>query len=163
MVEPLPLGPAVRRLQAGDRNELEQLVGRDGLFNSDEIAVALELIDAAIREPGGEYRVLVAELDGAVRGYICYGPTPMTEGTWDLYWIATHPEARGRGVARGLVARMEAELRSLGARCVRVETSQQEAYGAAHQFYQAIGYPVIARLPGFYKPDDDLLILYKNL
>jgi ribosomal protein S18 acetylase RimI-like enzyme len=138
-------------------------VSGDGLFTKEEVAVALELIDAALAEPGGEYRVLVAESEGKLAGYICYGPTPMTEGTWDLYWIATHPEARGRGIARALTQRMESELREIGARQIRVETSQQENYGAAHAFYERMAYPVVARLPDFYKPGDDLLIMFKRL
>jgi GNAT superfamily N-acetyltransferase len=153
----------IRRPSAADRDALAQLVSRDGLFTKDELSVALELIDAALDEPEGEYRVLVAVADGKLAGYICYGPTPMTEGTWDLYWIATHPDARGRGVARELVERMESELRGFGARLIRVETSQQESYGAAHKFYERLGYPCAARLPAFYKPGDDLLILLKTL
>jgi ribosomal protein S18 acetylase RimI-like enzyme len=129
------------------------------------VAVALELIDGALASPGGEYRVLVAEGDrpGQLAGYLCYGPTPMTESTWDLYWIATNPECRGRGVARALTLRMEDELRTLGARRIRVETSQQESYGAAHAFYQKLEYPVVARLADFYKTGDDLLIMLKQL
>jgi ribosomal protein S18 acetylase RimI-like enzyme len=138
-------------------------VTQDGLFTTEEISVALELVDAALAEPGGEYRVMVADCDGRLAGYICYGPTPMTEGTWDLYWIVTHPEVRGRGVARALVEKMEAELRALGARQVRVETSQTEGYGAAHLFYEKLSYPVVARFPDFYKPGDDLLVMYKRL
>jgi ribosomal protein S18 acetylase RimI-like enzyme len=75
----------------------------------------------------------------------------------------THPDARGRGVARALVERMEDELRSFGARHVRVETSQTEGYGAAHVFYEKLHYPVIARFADFYKPGDDLLVMYKHL
>jgi ribosomal protein S18 acetylase RimI-like enzyme len=157
-------GIVLRRPSRGDRRALEELVAHDGLFTREEVAVALELIDAALDDPQGDYRVLVAELEGArLAGYICYGPTPMTERTWDLYWIATHPEARGRGVARALVERMEEELRGLSARLIRVETSQQESYGAAHAFYERLGYPCAARLPAFYKPGDDLLILLKRL
>jgi GNAT superfamily N-acetyltransferase len=153
----------LRHPSSADRDALSELVSRDGLFTKDEVTVALELIDAALEEPKGEYRVLVAEADGKLAGYICYGPTPMTEGTWDLYWIATHPDARGKGVARALVDKMESELRGFGARLVRVETSQQESYGAAHAFYEKLGYPCAARLPAFYKPGDDLLILLKRL
>lgn len=127
------------------------------------MAVALELIDAAIADPAGDYRVLIAELDGRVAGYVCFGPTPMTQSTWDLYWIVTHPEARGQGVARALVGRMEVEIRAQGGAQVRVETSLTDSYGAAHAFYERLGYPVLARLPDFYKPGDDLLILMKKL
>jgi ribosomal protein S18 acetylase RimI-like enzyme len=135
----------------------------DGLFRPDEVTCARELIDAALAEPWGDYRVLVAELGDCVAGYVCYGPTPMTDGTWDLYWIATHPAWRGHGVASALVEEMEHTLRRAGARLIRVETSDQDDYGAAHRFYVRHRYPEVARLPGFYKPGDDLVIMLKRL
>jgi ribosomal protein S18 acetylase RimI-like enzyme len=140
-----------------------ELVSLDGLFTTEEVGVARELVGGALADPNGDYRVLVATSDRRVEGYVCYGPTPMTEGTWDLYWIVTHPEARGRGVARALVGRMESELRALGARLVRVETSHLDGYGAAHAFYQRLAYPVVAHLVDFYKPGDDLIVMLKRL
>ena len=107
--------------------------------------------------------MLCADLDGRLAGYVCYGPTPMTEGTWDLYWIVTHPDARGLGVARTLVDRMEQQLRALGARLVRVETSRLDGYGAARAFYERLAYPVCAVMSDFYKPGDDLLVMLKRL
>jgi ribosomal protein S18 acetylase RimI-like enzyme len=131
------------------------------------VSVALELIDDALAKPRGEYRVLVAETDGPdgkqIAGYICYGPTPMTDGTWDLYWVVTHPHARGRGIARALVERMEHELRAVGARLVRVETSHLDNYGAAQRFYERLKYPVVACLREFYRPGEDLLVMMKRL
>jgi ribosomal protein S18 acetylase RimI-like enzyme len=98
-----------------------------------------------------------------VIGYACFGPTPMTDGTWDLYWIVTAPEARGRGVAGALLASMEAEIGALGARMVRVETSGQELYQAAQRLYRRRGYPEVARIVDFYKPGDDLITMIKRL
>ena len=40
----------------------------------------------------------------AVLGYYCIGPTPATEGTFDLYWIAVEPSLHGRGVGSALNA-----------------------------------------------------------
>ncbi len=125
--------------------------------------MALELIDGALADPGGDYRVLVAECDGRLAGYVCFGATPMTNGTWDLYWIVTHRDARGRGVARALITRMEHEIRAEGARVVRVETSHLDGYGAAHLFYARLEYPVVARVRDFYKAGDDLLVMIKHL
>jgi ribosomal protein S18 acetylase RimI-like enzyme len=96
-------------------------------------------------------------------GYICYGPTPMTDGTFDLYWIASDPAARGRGVGAGLVGAMERDLRERKGRLVRVETSAQEAYGPTRGFYAALKYVEEARFRDFYKAGDDLIILAKRL
>lgn len=107
--------------------------------------------------------MLVADVIDRVAGYVCYGPTPMTEGTWDLYWIATHPAMRGHGVATALVESMEGEIRRQGGRLVRVETSHQDDYGSAHRFYVRHKYPEVARLSDFYKPGDDLVVMMKRL
>jgi ribosomal protein S18 acetylase RimI-like enzyme len=96
-------------------------------------------------------------------GYVCYGPTPMTEGTFDLYWIAADPAVRGQGIGAGLVRAMEADLRARKARVVRVETSATEAYGPTRRFYEALQYGEECRFREFYRPGDDLVILAKRL
>jgi ribosomal protein S18 acetylase RimI-like enzyme len=146
------------------RDSLEQLLRATESLNAEEVAVALELADLALADPSAsDYRFVLA-CDGAgVAGYLCYGPTPMTEGTFDLYWLVTHPAQRRRGIARSLVAAMEERLRSEGARLIRVETSSQEGYGAARGFYRACGYDESAVLREFYRPGDDLIIFTKRL
>jgi ribosomal protein S18 acetylase RimI-like enzyme len=87
----------------------------------------------------------------------------MTEGTFDLYWIASAPEVRGQGVGGALVAAMEGNLRRRNARLIRVETSAMEAYGPTRGFYEAMKYQEEARIRDFYKVGEDLIILSKRL
>ena len=150
-----------RPLKPADRDSLEAAL-RSAPFREDEVDVALELIDEAI---GGstDYRILVADVAGDVAGYVCYGPTPMTEATYDLYWIVTAAAHRGKGVASGLITAMEAALREVSATGVRVETSQLEGYGSARRLYERMGYPEAARLADFYRANDDLVVYYKKL
>jgi ribosomal protein S18 acetylase RimI-like enzyme len=152
----------IRRLSANDRPQLAALLGRIETFLPDEVVCALELIDAAVHN-SPDYLVLVAARGEQVLGYVCYGPTPMTDGTWDLYWIASDPLARGLGVGKQLVTAMEADLRTRKARLVRVETSAQESYGGTHKFYEATQYLEEARFRDFYRPGDDLIVLAKRL
>lgn len=159
------MSAAIRAIAAADRDGLVALLAADGTFTDDEITVALELIDDAIAG-SDDYWAYVAthpDVDVPVAGYICYGPTPMTQSTYDLYWIVSHPAARGRGVAGTLVQHMETDLRGRGATGIRVETSQTEGYGAARRFYDKHGYPEASRLVDFYKPGDDLITYYKRL
>jgi ribosomal protein S18 acetylase RimI-like enzyme len=153
----------VRRAHAADRDSLAALVTEDALFDAAERAVALELVDEALAAQSADYELLVATDGRELCGYVCYGPTPMTAGTYDLYWIVTHARHRGRGVARALVAEMERTLRERHARLVRVETSKLESYGAARAFYDALGYPVASVLYDFYRPGDDLVVYLKRL
>lgn len=130
------------------------------------MAVALELIDLASKPSETlppDYFVLVAHAEDKVVGYICYGPTPMTEGTWDLYWIASDPEVRGQGIGAALCSSMEGDLRERKAARIRVETSATEDYGPARGFYQSMKYLEEARFKDFYKVGDDLIILKKKL
>ncbi len=124
---------------------------------------AIELVDLALQPNNPDYRVLVADRDGTLGGYVCYGPTPMTEGTHDLYWIASDPTVRGQGVGASLVAGMEADLRRKSARIIRVETSATEAYGPTRGFYASMKYTEEARIRDFYKVGDDLIILSKRV
>jgi ribosomal protein S18 acetylase RimI-like enzyme len=151
-----------RRIEPGDRAQIESVLRSDGTFREDEIDVALELVDSALEKKDYQIRVGV-DGQNRVLGYICFGRTPMTHATYDLYWLVTDRRARGQGVARTLVTNMEAELRESGPCSVRVETSQTEAYGAARSFYERTGYPELARFPDFYRPGDDLIVYYKRL
>lgn len=156
--------PTIRALRPDDRPYLLEALRSDDTFNQEEVSVALELIDNALERGQHDYSVRVADLDTRpAAGYICFGRTPMTAATYDLYWVVTHAHARGRGVASALVRGMEEELRQLRARSVRVETSVKESYGAARSLYDRLGYPVLARFPDFYRVGDDLIVYYKRL
>ncbi|HUQ06094.1 MAG TPA: GNAT family N-acetyltransferase [Kofleriaceae bacterium] len=152
----------VRALTAADREAIAGVIASDETFKSDEVAVALELVDLAIAG-SSDYEVRVATDDEGVCGYICFGRTPMTERTYDLYWIVVHARARGKGVARLLVGAMEAEVRARGGGQIRVETSETDGYGTARAVYARLGYPEASRLPDFYSPGDALITYYKVL
>ncbi len=124
---------------------------------------AIELVDLALDPNNRDYTILLADRDGTVVGYVCYGPTPMTENTYDLYWIASDPSVRGQGVGASLISGMEADLRRKSARLIRVETSATEAYGPTRGFYASMKYTEEARIRDFYKVGDDLIILTKRV
>jgi ribosomal protein S18 acetylase RimI-like enzyme len=153
----------IRPVAQQDREPLAALLGKIEQFSPQEVDCALELIDIALEGKSQDYQVLVAEKLSKVVGYICYGPTPMTEGTSDLYWIASDPDARGQGVGARLVSAMEGDLQRRGRPIIRVETSAMEAYGPTRGFYAAMSYKEEARFRDFYKPGDDLIILSKRL
>jgi ribosomal protein S18 acetylase RimI-like enzyme len=153
----------IRPIAAKDREPLAELLRRIDTFSPPEVSCALELIDLALTTSETDYQVLVATKGDKVVGYVCYGPTPMTVGTFDLYWIVSAPEVRGQGVGGALVAAMEGDLRRRGARLIRVETSAMEAYGPTRGFYEAMKYREEARFRDFYKVGEDLIILSKRL
>jgi ribosomal protein S18 acetylase RimI-like enzyme len=108
------------------------------------------------------YYALGAEIDGVLAGWICWGQTPCTDGTWDLYWMAVDPALHGSGVGTALVDEMERRL--LGrARLIAVDTSGRTDYAPTRGFYAARGYQAVATVPDFYAPGDDQVIYTKAL
>ncbi len=133
-------------------------------FKPAEVAVAEEVIDSYLRDPDGSgYHVFVAEVNSAISGYIGYGPTPLTEGTWDIYWIAVAPEKQDKGIGGLLLAHAEDKIKGAQGRLILIETSSQAGYEKTRRFYSSHDYQVIARLPDFYAPGDDKIILQKRL
>lgn len=155
---------ALRSPRPSDRARVAEILERARVFRPQEVAVALEVFDQATAHPGVDYHALAA-YDGGDRlvGFACYGPTPCTEGTWDLYWIAVDPAVQRQGVGRLLMDACERAIAAQGGRLVVVETSSRPDYQATRTFYQTLGYRCSARVADFYAPRDDLVVYTKPL
>jgi ribosomal protein S18 acetylase RimI-like enzyme len=113
-------------------------------------------------EKSGYYFVVWKEA-GNVLGYACYGPRALTDQTYDLYWIAVDPNARGGGIGKKLLAGTEEAVHNQGGRLLVVETSGLPEYESTRAFYRATHYLEEAILKDFYKDGDDLFIYTKKL
>jgi len=146
------------------RSKLADLLGDTPEFTPAEVNIALELIDAALLDPDrGDYRFVLFEAESAVVGYACYGPTPMTEGCFDLYWLVVARGARRTGIGRELMAAVEQSLGAQGARLIRLETAGLASYADARAFYTRRGYHQAGHIPDFYFPGNDLHVYVKYL
>ena len=157
-------------------DRLERILRATGVFSPDEVRVARELLEdasAAGARMGGTqdpecspppYSFLGSFTpDGELVGFACYGPTPGTDRTYDLYWIAVDPGHGRAGIASHLIDEVERRLQGQTARLLVVETSSRSDYLPARRFYARCGYAEAARVAGFYAPDDDRIILTKRL
>jgi ribosomal protein S18 acetylase RimI-like enzyme len=155
----------IRPLGAPDRDPVRAILVRTGAFTDAEIATALELIDEWLDgAEASDYLTYVATVpSGLIVGYVCFGPTPLTEGTYDLYWIAVDPAQQGHGAGRRLLAFAESDVAGRGGRLVLIETSSQASYEPTRQFYERTGYALVARIPDYYRPGDDKLIFSKTV
>lgn len=148
-----------------DRSAIAELILSVENFNQLETDCALELVDIYLHDTKqSDYRVAVAEDSASkLHGYACWGPVPLTRGSFDLYWIATNPASRGCGFGRALMRHVEREAASLRGRLLLVETSSKKSYLKTVEFYRDLGYQEIARIKDFYDVGDDKLILEKRL
>src|SRR5687767_14616470 len=89
----------IGRLEPAHVTTIEEILRSSGYFREAEIVVAKEVLDAYFEKPEQDYYALGAFTPGGtLLGYVCYGPTPCTVGTYDLYWIAVEPQAQKLGV-----------------------------------------------------------------
>jgi len=147
-----------------DRQRVRALVESTGVFNPAEVEVAVELVHEHLAKgPASGYHFVFAERDGQTLGYACYGPIPVTSGSFDLYWIAVDKSCQGQGLGRILLEKAEELVRREGGRRIYIETSSRLAYQATRAFYQRCGYRQEAFLPDFYAPGDDKVIYVKPL
>lgn len=153
------------QLISGDSQAIGNLLASTGFFYPYEIEVAKELSDTNL-ELGTEasgYHFIVAHEDEKVLGYCCFGLSPCTESSYDLYWIAVHKNQMNRGIGRKLMTLAENSIVKLGGTIVWVETSGRPLYESTRAFYTAIGYDKVAALPDFYAPGDDKIIFTKKV
>ena len=179
------LGP----LHRAHRRRIIEILEATNSFRDEEIEVALELFDEVFaNKPRAPFdagdgvesyefigvfaplkehspRGFAAQGDNGreLIGYACYGATPGTLGTYDLYWIAVHPEYQGEGGGSRLLDEVERRLREREARMLVVETSARTDYESTRRFYERRGYAEVASLADFYAFGDDRVIYAKRL
>jgi D-alanine-D-alanine ligase len=154
----------IRTSLPADRQTVMGLLGGTGKFRPGELDIAAEVLDEAnAKGPGGHYQSFVAEMDGRVCGWVCYGPTPCTQGTWDVYWLGVDAAIQGKGVGQALMHHAERAIHAAGGRLAVVETSGRDDYDQARRFYTRFGYRQASRLRDFYAPGDDKVVYLKPL
>ncbi len=182
-------GIVLGELTAAARPRIAEILRASRVFSRDEIRVALELFDEVHGDRGprtekaavidraatsgtslSRSSVIVPDYlfigaftpEGIVVGYACWGPTPATDRTWDLYWIAVDPTLQGAGIGTILLEEVERRLVGQQARMLVVETSSRSDYALTRAFYARRGYAVAASVRDFYAPGDDRIIFVKR-
>jgi len=150
------MGPTIRPMTSEDKPAIMRMLRKIPEFKPIEVDIAEEVLEDYLQKPNhGGYHVFVAEAGSSIRGYICYGTTPLTEGTWDIYWLAVAPSEQRRGVGKALLAFAEDKIKNTKGRLALIETSSKPEYERTRRFYRSQGYTLACRIADFYAPGDD--------
>lgn len=102
-------------LKPPDIHQVRPLVESSGFFSSEEISIALELVEERLSKgTQSGYFFLLAELAGNIIGYTCFGPIPGTMYSYDIYWIVVHNNFRRLGIGKSLLAKTEGLIGTQG-------------------------------------------------
>ena len=147
-----------------DPENVREIVSSSGFFHDYEIPVAVELVQERIgKGESSGYHFVFADINGQTISYACFGPIPCTKNSYDLYWIATKNEFRGKGIGKVVLNEVERLIKKLGGKTIYIETSSKPLYIPTRKFYISNGYKVEAQLKDFYDINDDKIIFSKLL
>ena len=150
--------------EARDIERVREIVESTMFFYDHEVEIAAELV--AERLADGEstgYYFVFAEADGITVAYSCFGPITMSKTSFDLYWIATHNDYRGKGIGRRILEETCEQARSMGCSIIIAETSGLPHYEPTRAFYLSNKFELEARLKDFYAMGDDKLFYTKRI
>ena len=155
----------IRSLLEKDRAKLLSILIKTRAFTSAEIDVAMELIDIVLKDHiQKDYQIdCVGDDEDLAIGYICYGPTPMTRGTFDLYWIAVDPDFQEQGAGSKLLRSLEEGVKAREGRMILADTSTIPHFEKTQKFYLKNEFQEVARIPDYYHPGNDRITFCKRL
>lgn len=147
-----------------DAKKIREIIESSGFFHDHEIVVAVELLIDRLEEgDNGHYQFIFAEIDGVMASYACYGFISCTKSSYDLYWLATHNNFRGKGIGKKILNEMYKHIKLLGGTAVYAETSEREQYLPTRKFYESCGYLKEAVLKDFYDIGDSKAVFVINV
>ncbi len=152
----------IRPAAKEDKQKVLAFLSASSVFRENQLKIAEQVFDDAVKAgPGGEYLSYVAEQDREILGWICFGPTPCTVGTYDIYWIAVDPTKRRNGLGSALINFAENKIKNSNGRMIVIETSSTNIYLPTRSFYTKKGYLQMASVDNFYAPGDGKVVYAK--
>jgi ribosomal protein S18 acetylase RimI-like enzyme len=152
----------IRPTTPADTDTMVALAEATNMFKSIEIVALCEVFDDyyASNQADGHIAIKLEDV-GGILGFAYYGPAPMADRTWQLWWIAVRKDQQGRGVGGILLRHVEEDLRQRQARLLFIETGSLPHYELTRQFYRNHGYEQHALLKDFYGEGDSMVVFRK--
>ncbi|MEO1591546.1 MAG: GNAT family N-acetyltransferase [Cyanobacteria bacterium J06632_22] len=152
----------IRDAKPEDEGAIAQLLSALNLFETEEVEIVTGMLAEHFARPQSQDLWLLDDDNGPV-GIAYAAPERMTDGTWNLYLIAVHPEHQKQGRGAALLKHVEAALAAQHVRVLLVETAGVEDFEFVRQFYRNSGFREEARISEFYAAGMDKVVFWKRL
>lgn len=153
----------IRSIAPDDTIALIALAEATGLFEPNQTEELAQMLDGYFYGETENQDLWLTDDENGLVGVAYVAPERMTEGTWNLYLLAVHPDHQRQGRGSALLRHVEQMLAERGARLLLVETSGLENFEYVRAFYRKSSYDQEARIRDFYKAGDDKIVYRKAL
>lgn len=155
----MPINQNIRPITPNDVPILKKVIDANGLFPSDMLDDMIS--DYFDHDNSSDFWLTYEDYEPVAIAYCA--PEKMTEGTWNLYLIAVHPDYQGKGLGTSMVRYIEKMLTKRGERLLLVETSGLTQFDRTRAFYRQCGFDEEARIREFYQAGEDKIVFRKSL
>jgi ribosomal protein S18 acetylase RimI-like enzyme len=153
----------IRLTTPDDTKALIAVAAASGLFEPQQTEELSQMLAQHFAGATNSHDLWFTDDNGEPVGVAYTAPERMTEGTWNLYLIAIHPDCQRQGRGKALLVHVEQMLAERGERVLLVETSGTEAFEYVRTFYRNSGYEEEARIRDFYTDGVDKIVFRKAL
>jgi ribosomal protein S18 acetylase RimI-like enzyme len=154
----------IRLTSQDDTTALIAVAEASGLFDPNQTDSLAQMLDKHFSDRDETQDIWLTDDDNNKPVGIAYiAPERMTEGTWNLYLIAVHPDRQKQGRGKALLSYVEQMLIERGERILLVETAGTDDFEYVREFYRKNGYEEEARVREFYAAGIDKIVFRKAL
>jgi ribosomal protein S18 acetylase RimI-like enzyme len=153
----------IRPITLDDTTALIALAEASGLFQPHETEVLRHMLAEYFGGETDSQDLWLTDDDDGLVGVAYVAPERMTEGTWNLYLIAIHPDRQRQGRGSALLSQVEQRLSERNERLLLVETAGTGSFEYVRTFYRNSGYEEEARIRDFYAAGTDKIVFRKVL
>jgi ribosomal protein S18 acetylase RimI-like enzyme len=153
----------IRLTTPDDTTALIALAAASGLFDPNQTDDLAQMLDKHFKDRNETQDIWLTDYDNEPVGIAYIAPERMTEGTWNLYLIAVHPDRQKQGRGKALLLHVEQMLMERGERILLVETAGTDDFEYVREFYRQNGYEEEARIREFYTAGIDKIVFRKAL
>jgi ribosomal protein S18 acetylase RimI-like enzyme len=153
----------IRLTSQDDTTALIAVAEASGLFDPNQTDSLAQMLDKHFSDRNETQDIWLTDYDNEPVGIAYIAPERMTEGTWNLYLIAVHPDRQKQGRGKALLSYVEQMLMEQGERILLVETAGTDDFEYVREFYRQNGYEEEARIREFYAAGIDKIVFRKAL
>jgi ribosomal protein S18 acetylase RimI-like enzyme len=154
----------IRAAQPEDEVAVMKVASAIGLFDSEQINLLRDMfLKSFLKGNEGSPFWLLSEETLTVCGVVYCEPERMTNGTWNIQFIAVHPNNQKNGLGGALLLATEQALKNRSARIVIVETVGVAEFEHIREFYRSKGYEKESTIRDFYEDGVDKVTFRKQL